>query len=335
MRKRSPSASALALALCLASSGVSAQVSDFDRATARTLWQEGHQALDKKDFAAAADHFERAYALVHAPTALLGLAEAQAGLGKLVNALETYNRILREGLPPHPPSAFVKAVESARQEFDALAPRIPYVTIQVMGPGASGATVTVDDIAVPSAALGVKRAIDPGSHRIRADAPGFGPIEVTVTIAEGKTEAVVLEPKPRAAAAPPVAENPAPPREAPSDGKTRRVIAGVVGGVGVAGIVVGSVLGALARSARDEVSARCASASPRTGCLPSDQGLWQGAGRMADGSTASFIFGGAAVATGLVLWFTAPAAKQVGPSGWRFTPVVGRGGAAGVLEGSY
>src|SRR5262245_53994993 len=63
-----------------------AQASDADKATARMLGQEGQDALDKKDFAAAEDRFKRADALFHAPTLLLGLARAYAGQGKFLAA---------------------------------------------------------------------------------------------------------------------------------------------------------------------------------------------------------------------------------------------------------
>ena len=176
------SAFALAFAFCfgLAPSVARAQISDFDRNTARTLGQEGHEALDRSDFSTAADRFTRAVAIVHAPTFLLGLAEAQVGLGKLVSALATYNRIVREGLPPSPPAAFTKALETARAEIEALARRIPYVIVQVAGPGAATARVTIDGLPVPAAALGVKRPVDPGKHLIRAEAPGLAPGEGVV-----------------------------------------------------------------------------------------------------------------------------------------------------------
>src|SRR5580658_8764412 len=77
-----------------------AEPSDADRATARSLAHEGFDAQQHGQFAVAADRFSRAEALVHAPTLLLGLARAEVGLGSLLAAHETYERILREPLPP-------------------------------------------------------------------------------------------------------------------------------------------------------------------------------------------------------------------------------------------
>src|SRR5688572_30046531 len=87
--------------------------SEADRGQARQLAIEGNEALEKKDYVTAADKFGRADALFHAPTLLLGFARANAGLGKLVVAVEAYRRVVREGAPPDQPT-FVQAVEEAK-----------------------------------------------------------------------------------------------------------------------------------------------------------------------------------------------------------------------------
>src|SRR6201999_2886024 len=116
---------------------------------------DGYDALEKKDWAAAADRFTRADALCHAPTVTLGLARAQVGLGKLVNAQEIYSRVVHEPIPANASAAFSRAVDDARRELDALGPRVPSVLINVKGVDAP--KVTLDGVDVPNAALGVKR----------------------------------------------------------------------------------------------------------------------------------------------------------------------------------
>jgi len=163
----------LVLAGVMASGIAMAQVSDADRATARALARQGYDAQKRGDYAVAADDFERADALVHAPTLLLGLARARTGLGKLVEAQETYERILREGLDAHAPLAFAKAVDDAKREVAALAPRLAWVTIDVRGPSAP--SVKMDSAVIPPAAVGVRRACNPGQHTVKAFADGFAP----------------------------------------------------------------------------------------------------------------------------------------------------------------
>ncbi len=105
--------------------------SDSDRATARALGQDGQQALDNKDYVTAEDRFRRADKMVHAPTLMLGLARALAAEGKFVEAQESYNRIIREGLPPGAPDAFKHALDEAKKEVDTVAPKVAAVTITV------------------------------------------------------------------------------------------------------------------------------------------------------------------------------------------------------------
>src|SRR5258706_3157916 len=99
---------AVLLSFVLTSSAALAEPTPADRATARTLAQEGQQALEAKNYAIAIDRFGRADSLVHAPTLLLGLARSQVGLGKLVEAQESYNRIIREGVAATSPHSWAK-----------------------------------------------------------------------------------------------------------------------------------------------------------------------------------------------------------------------------------
>src|SRR6267378_5282553 len=113
---RRTSTLALLFSLALLSPAALAEPTAADRATARTLAQEGQQALESRNFAVAIDKFSRADSLVHAPTLLLGLARAQVGLGRLVEAQENYNRIIRDGVAPNSPHSWAKALDDANKE---------------------------------------------------------------------------------------------------------------------------------------------------------------------------------------------------------------------------
>src|SRR3954468_24779744 len=77
-----------------------------DRATARRLATEGQIALKKGDYDTAADRFQRAHALLSAPTFLVPRARARAGQGRLVEAYEIYRKIIRDGVEPDAPEPF-------------------------------------------------------------------------------------------------------------------------------------------------------------------------------------------------------------------------------------
>jgi hypothetical protein len=218
---------------------------------ARSLGREGQEALDRKDYRVAAEKFAAADRSFHAPTLVLGLARALAGAGRLVDAREAYDRVVREGAPPGSPPAFEKAVDDARSEGAALGARIPTITIDVVG--ARVAEVRVDDVVVPTPSLGAPRPIDPGRHVVRATAPGFAPAEQQVSAAERTATHVELRLSPIAEATPaaaPVAPPPAAPAPAPTSAPASTFPWKPLGlgalGLGVVGLAVGGVTGGLA-----------------------------------------------------------------------------------------
>src|SRR5262245_34002380 len=153
------------LALVLSADVARAEPSAADRATARVLADEAGEALDQKNYEVAADKFGRAEALVHAPTLLLGLARAEVGLHKFVEASENYQRIIREGVAPGAPPSFAKALQDAQREIKGISPKLTWVTVTLKDPPTS--SVTIDGVDVPKAALDVKRAVNPGSHVLK------------------------------------------------------------------------------------------------------------------------------------------------------------------------
>ncbi len=294
-----------------------APVSDADRATARSLLDEGHAAFDKKDYVTARDRFARADSIVHAPSVLLWLARSDIALGKWVAAQETLARIGREGVTPGAPPAFGRAVADAAKELEALRPRVPAVVVQV--DGAAGARVTVDGAEIPAAAIGVRRPADPGEHLIRVEAPGFEAVERRVILAEGKVETVVIEPKvrkaepapaplplppplpPAPAGREPAAPPPAPPEPPPSS--TQRTLGIVAVSLGGAGLVAGGVTGGLALEKHGFLSTHC----PKGTCDGQvKQGDLDAFHTLGAASTAGLVAGGALAAGGLVLLATAP-----------------------------
>src|SRR6185437_3943455 len=134
-------AALLILSTAILPTVASAQISDADKATARELTVQGYEALKSKDYVAAADRFSRADKLFHAPTIIVGLAKANLALGKLVAAQELFSRAAHETVPPNASVAITNAVEEAQRELSAVAPRVPGVVINVVGP--EGAKVTI------------------------------------------------------------------------------------------------------------------------------------------------------------------------------------------------
>lgn len=233
-----------------------AQPSEADRASARSLAAEGYDALERKDYPTAVDRFRHADSLVHAPTISVDLARALVGMGKLVEASERYQLVIREGVPKGSPASWRKALEDAQSEAADLEPRLAWVVIHVMGP--LDPEVTIDGVRIPEGAIGARRAADPGSADVRATAPGFDAASQTITLKEGEEQTVTLvlkkSPVEAKAATEPESQPVAPTRK---EDEASKLPAWIAFGIGGAGLVVGSVTGVLALSAHSELEAEC------------------------------------------------------------------------------
>ncbi len=337
----SVAATALLLAHLASSSTAFAQ-SDADRATARSLGQDGEAALDARDYKKAEDRFRRADRLVHAPTLALGLARALAGEAKYVEAQETYNRIVREGVFPGAPEPFRRAVEDARKEVDSVSAKVAGATITVQGPGGvdvSNPTVSIDDVPVNAASLGVRRLIDPGAHVLKVSADGYKPAELHFTVNEGGAvdEPVSLEKAPNAppattpattpaTAPPPPTAGPGTTGAAPEAHGSSSLLPIVAFGVGGAGLVLGAITGGIALGDHSSIANKCP-AGPSS-CPASEQSDIDSYHTMGLLSTVGFIVAGVGAAAGVVLLVTQP--KETTGSSFHISPAIGLGSLGAV-----
>jgi len=293
----------------LASASLAAAAeSEADRATARRLAAEGLKALDAKDYANAEERFQRADQLYDAPTIVLGLARAQVGLGKFVEAQENYRKLIHENLPANAPDAFRKAQSSAQEEVQGLDAKIAWVSIEIQG--TDKAAVTLDGATLPSAALGVKRAVNPGEHTVKASGAGFRDVQRQLRVAAGQSEELKLimersaEPASAGRAAPtPGPSAPSSTAQTPNDaGAPMRIAGGVLLGLGGAGLIVGAVSGIFAMNQHSELVDACTGGI----CPAAEQDTIDGYGVSNNLSTVGFIAGGALAVTGLILVLVAP-----------------------------
>lgn len=280
-----------------------AEPNEADRATARALALEGHGALEKKDYKTAADRFGRADQLVHAPTLVVDLARSLQGLGRFVEAHEKYELVLREGVTSTAPKSWLRALEDAKKELDALKPRLGWVTVILKEP--LEATVKIDGVLVPAAAVGVKRAADPGFPKITVSAAGYETFEQTLPVGPGEEKSldVTLKKLPDA----PKPEQPAadPYRPRPASG-TRRILTYVAFGVGGASLVAGGVTGSLALRKRADLKDECIGDK----CPESSAKKISTYHTYGTVSGVTLALGVAGLGTGLVLLLTSPSTDE-------------------------
>jgi hypothetical protein len=227
IRARASLAAALiALALPGAARADEAALKDQARKDA----EDGIALFDKGDFRGAAERFLRAYSLVPAPTVGLRLARAQVKLGKLIDAVRTYEQVARAEIKKDDPPVFQKAIKDAAAELAQISTRIPTLTVK-LDPGVS--QPTIDGRALAAGEVGAPLQIDPGSHVVA----GAGAAPQTVTLAEGESRTALL----RAGAA---SSRPG----APIDWRVPAGIAGVSAGAALA--ITGAVSIAQIKSAQ-------------------------------------------------------------------------------------
>ena len=192
--KRAIRACLVVTALCTAHPAWA--VSDAERAGARAAAAEGAAAFEQGRWAEVIDRFRRAEAIVHSPVHLLYIARAHVQLGQLVEAQETFIKIVNETLPADAPPPFHEAKQDAEKELGATEPRIPYVTIKVEGASTDPVVATMDGEQVPPTLVGVPRPVNPGEHRFRAKSGNLESEESSITVSEGAKETVVLALRP-------------------------------------------------------------------------------------------------------------------------------------------
>ncbi|MEZ4311890.1 MAG: hypothetical protein R3F14_27995 [Polyangiaceae bacterium] len=96
---------------------------------ARKIAEEGLTLYDSARYAEALDRFDRAAALVQAPTMGLMAARSLVKLGRLVEASARYASVTEMPLAPGASDAFKQALTDAAAERKSLTPRIPTLTL--------------------------------------------------------------------------------------------------------------------------------------------------------------------------------------------------------------
>ncbi len=311
--------------MTFASTAAAQEAAAGDIAQARQLGGQAQAAFDAGNFAESEKLWNAAARLYsQAPTLTLGLARTQAKLNKFVAAQESYNKIIREwGNNPSPPPAFKDALEAAKAEVTSVSAKVGSVVVTVEGP--PNPVVTIDGASVPAAALGLKRPVDPGQHKVNATADGYKSTDAMFTVAEGgSAEAKLKMEKSNDVVVAPVPGPGPSPSEPGADtssggGSTQKTLAIVAFGVGGVGLVLGAVTGLIASGKASDLESACSAGKDK--CPADQQDNVDSYKTMGALSTVGFIVAGVGGITGAVLWFTAPKSGTGAAGGSRYATV--------------
>jgi hypothetical protein len=218
-------------------------------------------------------------------------------------------------------------------EIDSVMPTLVLVARDADGNDLVAATVTIDGGDTERPLDGKAIDLDPGPHHFEFHA-GDRTLPRDIVAREGDKERRVevmfaAPPAPAAALAPPPPP-PSPERPASDRGATQRWVGVSVAVVGAAGIAAGSVLGFVAKATYDHAFNEECGHLPKN-CTPQGTADGDAAHTQATASTAAFIGGGALLAAGAALYFTAPSL----PHAVAIAPAVGDGAAGVTLRGTW
>jgi hypothetical protein len=230
------------------------------RLAARALAAQGAEAFEQRDFTRALELFQRASAIIEAPTITLMEARTLVELGRLVEALDKYGATQRMANVDPSNDVFRQAADDATRETQPILQRVPTLRVRVSSQNpAEKFEILIDGRKVLPQLAAVDRPFDPGPHRVEVKSSNGTTTTREVTLNERAHEDVAIDLTPPPPPAPVAAPVSAPERSEPAP-----VLGWVVGGSGVAFTAVGAITGVMALNHKSELDAAC-----KPGCPPS------------------------------------------------------------------
>jgi|CZKU01.1.fsa_nt_gi hypothetical protein len=186
--------------------------------------------------------------------------------------------------------------DDCAERLRAIDEALPSVVFAYGDPGAAHrGSILLDGQSVPATAAAAPISVDPGAHQVVFESEGHAPQSMTVVVREGdKSRLVVLEP----------------PAPVTAGAGPQRPLGLVIGGVGLAGLALGGVFAALAKSTdaralSDECGGNantCTAAGVEDGNRAHTQARLSGI---------ALVGGGLLLGTGALIYFTAPGGHRV------------------------
>ena len=289
-----------------------------DSAAAQALFDKAVADLEQGQAATACPAFAESQRLDPRPGTLFALADCEVALGLIASALGHYQEYVGwvSRLPVDSQERHAERVALSRAQIEALQPKVPTLTLVISPSAPAGFRIERNGVPLQGAALGVALPIDPGQHVIVTHAPGVPEERLTITLEAGESKRLELplQPSTPPPTAPPVTEPtkvPDPPAAPPPEDRasSQKTLGYVAGAVGIAGLVVGSITGALVLGKKATVDEECSGnvCKSAKGKEAADSGQ-----SLATVSTIGFVVGVAGLATGVTLVLTAPDEKNRG-----------------------
>ncbi len=280
-----------------------------DPAMAESLFRAGRALMAEGKVDQACPKFAESMRLDPAVGALLNLARCHERQGKTASAWAEY----LEAATMARATGQLDRAEGARELAAELELRLSKLAIDASAVPV-GLRILRNGVEIGPAARGVPVAVNPGSYAIEASAPGFRSWSTVIAVGkDGDRQDVMVPPLV------PLGED----GDDGADGKSdiaHYALATTATGVGLVGVVLGTVFGLRAMTKWQDAQKQCPEAPEY--CDATGVALSEEASDAATVSTVGFAIGGLGLAGAAALWLTAPDAP-LGPN---------RGAASGGLR---
>jgi len=222
---------------------------------AQTTYEQGVEAFRAGDFPTACRLLADSYRLEPLPGVLFTWATCELRAEHLASAAAHYADFLNAvaALPPAERAAQEERRRSAQHERARILPELPYLTVVVSASVQHSSSVLRDGVPLLPSSQGLEVPVDPGEHVIVFVGPDGARTEQRIVLAKGEHKTVVLG----FANAREAARAAAPSTPAPVSARGTSSWVYVTGGVGVAGILTGSIAGLIALRDKSVVSGNC------------------------------------------------------------------------------
>jgi hypothetical protein len=229
-----------------------------ENSPAQVAYERGVDAFRAGDFSNACHLLAESYHLEPLPGVLFTWATCELRAGRVASAAAHYADFLNvvAGLPPAERAVQEERRRSAQRERARILPEVPYLTVVVSANVQHSSSVLRDGAPLPASAQGVEAPVDPGEHVIVFVGPDGARTEQRVVLAKGEHKTIVLgfaNAREAARAAQPSSTSRLPPAR---EHQTSPWVY-VTGGVGVAGILTGSIAGLMALRDKGVVDSDC------------------------------------------------------------------------------
>lgn len=308
---------------------VSADEND-DKARAQALFLDGRKAIDAGDWATGCPKVRQSLDLFTVANSHFTVAQCDEKDGHIAAALDHWERGAALVDDRNDPRTKV-----ANERIADLEPRVPRIRV-VVPAASSSAEVFLDGTKLEPAALVAPLRVDPGTHIFEVKAAGRQDVRREIKIAEReRTEFVAKVGEPNVVGPVPTGTGtvvPPPGTGAPPPSMPPMKAAGfVVGGVGVASLVVSAITGGLVLSVDGQLECKTPPCAP----VPNRAELVADYQSYVKANLATFIIGLAATGGGLAMILAAPKKAPAEAPKAVFVPMVLPGGAGIGLSGRF